>query len=187
MSTPKWNRPLAAAALALPAVLACAQGYSLGTPASEAQIRGWDIDVRADGAGLPAGRGTVAEGRVVYAAKCSACHGANGEGKPADRLVGGIGSLKAASPVKTIGSFWPYAPTVFDYVRRAMPYPQPGSLSNDEVYALTAFLLHLNGVVAADAVMTADTLPRVTMPNRAGFSGDPRPDVVNPPCRKDCK
>jgi cytochrome c len=187
MYTLRLKRALFAAALALPAALASAQGYGLGTTASEAQIRGWDIDVRADGKGLPAGSGTAAKGKEVYERSCIACHGANGQGKPADRLVGGQGTLKNPAPVKTIGSFWPYATTLFDYVRRAMPYPQPGSLSNDEVYAVSAYLLQLNGVIAADAVMDAETLPKVVMPNRNGFSGDPRPDVANLPCRSECK
>ena len=187
MSTRKLNHALLTAALALPAAVASAQDYGLGTSVSDAQIRSWDIDVRADGKGLPAGSGTVAKGKEVYERDCIACHGANGQGKPADRLVGGQGTLKNPAPVKTIGSFWPYATTVFDYVRRAMPYLQPGSLSNDEVYAVTAYLLQLNGIVAADAVMDAETLPKVAMPNRDGFSGDPRPDVANVPCRSDCK
>lgn len=169
------------------ACAAAAQGYGFGTTASEAQIRGWDIDVRADGKGLPSGSGSVAAGKQVYEKSCAVCHGATGLGKPADRLVGGQGTLKNPAPIKTVGSFWPYAPTVFDYVRRAMPYDRPGSLNADEIYAVTAYLLNLNGIVAADAVMSADTLPKVQMPNRNDFTGDPRPDIANLPCRSDCK
>jgi cytochrome c len=105
----------------------------------------------------------------VYAAKCIACHGAEGAGKPADQLVGGIGSLATANPVRTVGSYWPYATTLFDYVRRAMPTTAPRSLTDDEVYAVSAYVLNLNGIVAADAVMDAQTLPQVKMPNRHGF------------------
>ena len=187
MSTRNAAPALLCAALACTTVSAFAQNYGLGKSASDAEIRGWDIDVRADGKGLPAGSGSVAAGKQIYQSSCAACHGANGEGKPADRLVGGQGTLKNPAPVKTIGSFWPYAATVFDYVRRAMPYDRPGSLGNDEVYAVTGYLLHLNGIVPADGVMSADTLPKVQMPNRNGFTGDPRPDIANLPCRSDCK
>ena len=104
-----------------------------------------------------------------------------------DRLAGGQGTLKSAMPVKTIGSYWPYATTVFDYVRRAMPLDNPQSLSAGEVYALTAYLLHLNGIVGSDAIMNAQTLPKVRMPNQAAFHPDPRPDVSNSPCQTDCQ
>jgi cytochrome c len=175
-------------------VLACllaaavqAQPYGIGKPVSEREIAGWNIDVTPDGKGLPIGSGTVAQGKQVYDAQCAACHGAKGEGKPADRLVGGKGTLASSRPVKTIGSFWPYATTVYDYINRAMPYPNPQSLTPDQVYAVTAYLLHLNGIVGADAVMDMATLPKVQMPNRAGFTNDPRPDVANVPCKADCK
>lgn len=187
MCTPKLAQALAAAACLLASAHALSQGYALGTPASEAAIRGWDIDVRPDGKGLPAGSGGVARGKEVYERNCAACHGMKGEGKPSDRLVGGHGTLKNPAPVKTIGSFWPYATTVFDYIRRAMPYDRPASLGNDELYAVTAYLLHLNEIVPADAVMNAQTLPKVQMPNRNGFTSDPRPDVANVPCRINCR
>lgn len=187
MSTLDLVKTCAALVLAMATCGAFAQGYGLGTTASEAQIRGWDIDVRADGKGLPPGRGSVAEGKLVYDKSCAACHGAKGEGKPADRLVGGQGTLKNPAPVKTVGSFWPYASTIFDYVRRAMPYDKPGSLSADEIYAVTAYLLNMNGIVPSDAVLGTDTLAKVQMPNRNGFTGDPRPDNANVPCRSDCK
>ncbi len=166
--------------------VAQAQPYGIGRHATEREIAGWNIDVTPDGKGLPKGSGSVTQGKQVYDAQCAACHGAKGEGKPADRLVGGKGTLKGNRPVKTIGSFWPYATTVYDYVNRAMPYTNPQSLSPDQVYAVTAYLLYLNDVIAADSVMDAGTLPKVQMPNRAGFTLDPRPDVANVPCRADC-
>src|SRR5499433_182575 len=119
----------------------------LGRPATVEEIAAWDISIPPDGNGLPAGRGTAADGARVYAARCQSCHGDKGAGQPNDRLVGGQGTLASKTPVRTVGSYWPYATTVFDYVRRTMPYIQPQSLSNDEVYALTAYLLHLNGII----------------------------------------
>jgi S-disulfanyl-L-cysteine oxidoreductase SoxD len=151
--------------------------YGLGKKIAEHDLAAWDIDVRPDGAGLPPGRGSVAQGKEIYLAKCSACHGESGEGSPMDRLAGGQGTLATAKPVKTIGSYWPYATTLFDYVRRTMPFTAPQTLGNDDVYALTAYLLSLNGILANDAVLDAKTLPRVEMPNRKNFVPDPRPDV----------
>jgi cytochrome c len=142
---------------------------NLGRPATTAQIAGWDISVGPDGSGLPPGSGTAAKGALVYEQKCQACHGAKGAGQPNDRLVGGHGTLASKTPVRTIGSYWPYATTVFDYVRRAMPYLQPQSLSDDEVYAVTAYLLNLNGVIGDTDEMNARTLPQVRMPNRDSF------------------
>jgi cytochrome c len=152
--------------------VACAsaqQGPNLGVPASPEQVAGWDDSVGPDGATLPSGSGTAAAGKLVYEAKCLACHGAEGAGQPNDRLVGGQGTMREAAPIRTIGSYWPYATTVFDYVRRAMPYVTPHSLTADETYAVTAYLLALNGVIAQDAVMDASSLPKVVMPNRANF------------------
>jgi mono/diheme cytochrome c family protein len=146
-----------------------ADGPNLGREATPAEIAGWDISIPPAGSGLPPGGGTAAAGAAVYAAKCQSCHGEKGAGQPNDRLVGGQGTLAGATPVRTIGSYWPYATTVFDYVRRSMPYQQPQSLTNDEVYAVTAYLLHLNGVIADGDVMTAQTLPQVKMPNRDNF------------------
>jgi S-disulfanyl-L-cysteine oxidoreductase SoxD len=146
-----------------------ADGPNLGREATPAEIAGWDISIPPDGSGLPPGGGTAAAGAAVYAAKCQSCHGEKGAGQPNDRLVGGQGTLAGPAPVRTIGSYWPYATTVFDYVRRAMPYQQPQSLTNDEVYALTAYLLHLNGVIAEGDVINAQTLPKVNMPNRDNF------------------
>ncbi|AMR81842.1 c-type cytochrome [Cupriavidus nantongensis] len=177
-------------ALACAAQTVLAQTYGIGRPASERDLAAWNIDVTPDGTGLPPGSGTVARGQQVYAQHCAACHGVNGEGKPADALVGGQGTLKDAArgkdPVKTIGSFWPYATTVFDFINRAMPYNAPQSLAPDEVYAVTAWLLHKNGILPADAVLDAHTLPQVKMPNRDGFVADARPDTANVPCRSGC-
>jgi cytochrome c len=129
----------------------------------------WDISIQPDGEGLPPGSGNAAAGAEIYAAKCLACHGEKGVGGPNDRLVGGHGTLTELQQVRTIGSFWPEASTVFDYVRRAMPFQAPQSLTNDEVYALTAYLLAENGIIDEDDTMNARTLARVEMPNRDGF------------------
>src|SRR5882724_9761104 len=145
------------------------EGPNLGREATSAQIAGWDISVGPDGAGLPPGRGTPAAGATVYEQKCQVCHGAKGAGQPNDRLVGGQGTLASKTPVRTVGSYWPYATTMFDYVRRSMPYIQPQSFSDDEVYALTAYLLNLNGVIGDTDEMNARTLPTVKMPNRDSF------------------
>lgn len=146
-----------------------ADGPNLGREATPAEIAGWDISIPPDGSGLPPGAGTAGVGAAVYAAKCQSCHGEKGAGQPNDRLVGGQGTLAGPTPVKTVGSYWPYATTVFDYLRRSMPYQQSHSLTNDEVYALTAYLLNLNGVIAEGDVMNAQTLPQVKMPNRDNF------------------
>jgi S-disulfanyl-L-cysteine oxidoreductase SoxD len=145
--------------------------FGFGSVPSEAEIKAKDIAVGPDGEGLPPGRGTVAAGEQVYKAKCVACHGPTGTEGPMDKLVG------EKLPVKTIGSFWPYATTVFDYIRRAQPYDKPGSLTDEEVYALTAWLLFRNNIIPVDQVIDADTLPKVKMPNRDGFVPDPRPDA----------
>jgi cytochrome c len=160
---------LAAASLACVSAAAAQEGPRLGVPATPEQIAGWDISIGPDGAGLPPGSGTAAAGKAVYEAKCLACHGADGAGQPNDRLVGGEGTLREAAPIRTIGSYWPYATTVFDYIRRAMPYVSPHTLTADETYAVTAYLLALNGVIGEGDVMDATTLPKVVMPNRDGF------------------
>ncbi|MDR6582402.1 cytochrome c [Herbaspirillum frisingense] len=181
---PGLTRPaLLAMILALAGPAMAAERLGLGQSLTPAQLVTWDIDVDAAGHGLPPGSGSVAQGQRVYAQTCAACHGDRGQGNPADALVGGRGSLATAKPLKTIGSFWPYATTVFDFINRAMPYNAPKSLTADEVYAVTAYLLHLNGIVAADAVLDAVSLPKVRMPNRDGFIGDTRPDTSNVACR----
>jgi S-disulfanyl-L-cysteine oxidoreductase SoxD len=161
--------------------------FNIGRAVSEAELAAWNIDVTPDGAGLPPGRGSVRQGKAIYDAKCLACHGSEGRGHPMDPLAGGHSTLTSATPIKTIGSYWPYATTVFDYVRRAMPLDRPQSLSANEVYAVTAYLLHLNGIVGADATMDAKTLPKVRMPNLRAFRPDPRPDVTNSACERDCE
>src|SRR5579864_515630 len=149
---------------------ASAQSPNLGKPISQEDLAPWDISIGPDGAGLPPGSGSVEQGAAVFAAKCQACHGEKGAGQPNDRLVGGQGTLAGdRAAVKTVGSYWPYATTLFDYIRRAMPLNRSKTLTNDEVYAAVAYLLNLNGVVADDAVMNAQTLPKVMMPNRDGF------------------
>lgn len=145
------------------------QSPNLGRPATPAEVAGWDRSIPPDGTGLPPGSGTPEQGAIVYAQKCQACHGEKGAGQPNDRLVGGQDTLTSQSPVRTIGSYWPYATTVFDYVRRAMPYTQSQSLTNDEVYAVTAYLLHLNGIIGPQDAINAQTLPQVRMPNRENF------------------
>jgi cytochrome c len=162
---------VAACGLALAAAAAsAAESPNLGRAATAEDIAGWDISIGPDGAGLPPGSGTPKQGEAVYVAKCLACHGEKGAGKPNDQLVGGQGTLPGDKPaIKTIGSFWPYATTVFDYVRRAMPYTESKSLTNDEVYAVAAYLLNLNAVIADGDTMDAQTLPKVKMPNRDGF------------------
>lgn len=159
--------------------------YGFGRVATPAAIVAWDIDIDAQGHGLPRGQGSVAEGARLYAEKCAACHGERGQGQPADALVGGnvpLGEQKSTPP-KTVGNFWPYATTLFDFIRRAMPYNAPQSLQPDEVYALTAWVLHANGVLPADAVLDAQRLSALKMPNQAGFVSDTRPDVSNWACR----
>jgi len=148
-----------------------------GEPVSAAELARWDISIAPGGAGLPAGSGTAREGLKVYEQHCLACHGAKGVGKPADALAGGIGSLATKTPLRTVGSYWPYSTTLFDYVRRAMPLNNPLSLSDADVYAVSAYVLFLNGIIAEDTVMNAQTLPQVKMPNREGFISDwpPRP------------
>jgi mono/diheme cytochrome c family protein len=152
-----------------PARKVALRGPGLGVPATAAQVESADVSIGPDGAELPPGSGTPAQGEAIFNTKCLACHGPQGSGTVNDQLVGGQGTLTSTTPIKTIGSYWPYATTVFDYVRRAMPYPTPHSLNDQEVYALTAYLLSLNGVIAKDAVMDAKTLPQVKMPNRGNF------------------
>jgi cytochrome c len=159
-----------AVAIALCAARAGAQETpGLGESITAADLASWDISIQPDGTGLPPGSGTAAAGERIYAAKCLACHGEKGAGQPNDRLVGGQDTLTQLAQTRTIGSFWPYASTVFDYIRRAMPFQSPQSLGNDETYALTAYLLALNGIIDESEEMNARTLARVRMPNRDGF------------------
>jgi len=160
--------------------------YGIGRVATPAEISGWNIDIGRDGSGLPPGSGSVSHGREVFAQQCAACHGDKGQGNIGDQLVGGQGTLATAKPVRTVGSYWPYAPTLFDYIRRAMPQNAPQSLSNEDVYAVSAFILNLNGLLPADATLDAKSLAAIKMPNRDMFVGDPRPDVKNPACESGC-
>jgi cytochrome c len=160
--------------------------YGIGRSATPTEIAGWNIDIDRDGNNLPPGSGSVSRGREVFKQQCSACHGAKGEGGVGDKLVGGQGTLPTPKPIRTVGSYWPYAPTLFDYIRRAMPQNAPQSLSNEDVYAVSAYILHLNGLLPADAGLDAKTLSAIKMPNRSMFVGDPRPDVKNPACMTGC-
>jgi mono/diheme cytochrome c family protein len=173
MSTRDWHRRLVLPAVALllfASVRARAETPNLGRPVAPEDLAAWDISIPPDGAGLPPGSGTPAQGEAIYAAACQNCHGERGAGKPNDALAGGKGTLTGdIMPVKTVGSFWPYATTLFDYVRRAMPLNAPKSLTDDQVYAVSAYVLRLNGIIDENDTMDARTLPAVRMPNRDGF------------------
>jgi cytochrome c len=153
----------------------CAEAVHFGQPLTPVDVVPWDISIGPDGAGLPPGSGTAVQGETVFATKCQACHGAKGVGGPNDTLVGGAGTLAGDKPLKTVGSYWPYATTLFDYVRRAMPWDHPKSLTSDEVYAVSAYILNLNGIIGPDDVLDAQSLPKLKMPNREGFIPFPRP------------
>jgi len=167
--------------------------FGFGKPATTQEIAGWDIDVRPDGTGLPKGRGSVAQGQALYDEKCASCHGTFGESNSYLQIAGGVGSLATDQPVRTTGSKLNFATTLWDYINRAMPFNAPQTLSPDEVYALTAYVLNLNDIVPADAVLDADSLPKLRMPNRNGFTTDHgfmrrdgKPDTRNVLCMKDC-
>ena len=171
-----------------PFSLASDHDLGLGRMATPEEVAGWDIDVRPDGMGLPSGQGTVEQGEEIYEARCAHCHGefGYGGGTRYPGLVGGEGTLTTLDPRKTIGSYWPYASTLFDYIKRAMPFGEAQTLSNDEVYALTAFLLNINDIVDEDVIMNKEALSRVVMPNVDGFIDDPRPDVLKDDCMTNC-
>lgn len=161
--------------------------YGFGQAATQAQIAGWDIDIRPDGLGLPEGKGSVEDGEWLYEDKCASCHGTFGEGEGRwPKLAGGMDTLSHERPDKTVGSYWPYASTLWDYIRRAMPFTAPQSLANDEVYAITAYVLYLNDLVEDDFVLTRSNFSTIEMPNKDGFFVDDRPDVSNPRCLSDC-
>jgi cytochrome c len=152
--------------------------YGVGRTPTEVDVRALgSATVAPDGTGLPAGSGTAVEGKEVFMARCAVCHGAKGEGGDGPVLVGGQGTLATPKPIRTVGSYWPYATTVWDFVNRAMPFNQPGTLSHDEVYAVSAYVLFLNDIIGETQVLTATRLPLIKMPNRDGFVSDPRPDV----------
>ena len=186
----RWGKSLGLVALL--ATPALAEGFGLGREATQNEIAAWDIDVRPDGAGLPEGQGTPAEGEEVYAERCAYCHGDFGEG--IDRwpiLVGGFDTLAQDRPVKTVGSYWPFASTVWDYVHRAMPFGEAQSLTDDEVYGIVAYLLYMNDIVTdEDHVLSKESFAAVEMPNATGFIGDERPDTPTmkkgEPCMSDC-
>lgn len=156
------------------------QLFNIGRTPTAEEIAAWDISVTPDGEGLPSGSGTAAEGRNIYSVRCTECHGASGREGPHDILVGGQGTLASDTPLKTVGSFWPYAPTLWDYINRAMPFETPGTMSPDDVYSTVAYVLFLNELVAEDQLLDATTLPLIKMPNRDGFIPDNRPDVGHP-------
>jgi S-disulfanyl-L-cysteine oxidoreductase SoxD len=173
--------PASAAALTAPIP-------GIGRPATNAEIAGWDIAVRGDGHNLPPGSGTAKNGEELYVTHCAACHGDFGEGLerwPA--LMGGRGSLRSDQPKRSIGSFWQHAPAVFDYIRRAMPYAAPQSLSNDEYYAITAYVLFLNELIGEEDKVDAASLTKLAMPNRDGFVLEARPDTENNACMSNCR
>ena len=196
MRSPSLFLSLAAAAI----VVGCAQmppmmsakaprpDVAFGKPIAEADIAPWNVDIRApDGLNLPPGRGTVAEGKTLYDAQCAACHGPDAKGGPVyGTMVGGVGSFTTSTRVLTPGSMYPYAPILFDYIRRAMPMDKPMTLAPNQVYALSAYLLNLNGLIPADAVMDPTSLPKVQMPNRNGFIVDDRPDTKAVRCMSNC-
>ena len=173
MPTRKGTIPAVWLALSVPVGAVAAEGPHLGKPIDQNAIAAWDISVQADGTGLPPGAGTSVQGAKIYAEKCASCHGPEGKGGVAGvtaaPLVGGAPITDISASMKTIANFWPYAPTLFDYIRRAMPWQQPMTLANDEVYALTAYILAQNKLIGENDTMSAETLPRVRMPNRDGF------------------
>jgi len=192
----KWAN-LAAAALLMLAAPAWAQqpkphSYGVGTVATPEQIAGWDIDIRPDGQGAPPGHGSVKEGEKVYLERCAACHGEFGESAGRwPQLAQGKGTLATHDPVKTVGSYYPYLSSVFDYVRRSMPFGDAQSLSNDELYAVMAFVLNLNDLVDDKFVLSKETWNQVKMPNQSGFFDDDRKTAEKAfwnakPCMKDC-
>jgi hypothetical protein len=172
------------AMVAAPVSHAQLSSYGLGRTPTAEEIKAWDVTIPPDGKGLPPGSGTAVQGESVYATRCASCHGEGGQSPKYDPaatqrtlLVGGRGTLDTDKPVRTIGSYWPYATTLWSYINRAQPFDEPGSLTPDEVYAVTAYLLYLNRIMGQSDVLDARTLPMVKMPNRDGFVPDPRPDA----------
>jgi S-disulfanyl-L-cysteine oxidoreductase SoxD len=162
--------------------------FAIGTDATKELINGWDIDIAIDGSGLPEGSGSVAEGEQLYDNLCAACHGTFGEGEEQwPKLTGGENSLTDQRPLKTIGSYWPYSTTLWDYINRAMPFPAPQSLEVNQVYAITAYVLNMNDIVSDEFILTNQNLASIKMPNAQGFYLDDRPDTSNQRCMKDCK
>lgn len=196
----RWASRIAVATLLALAAFAHAQtkkdaahNYGIGRAISAEQIAGWDIDVRPDGQGAPPGRGSVKDGEKVYLDKCAACHGEFGESAGRwPQIAQGKGTLTSHDPVKTVGSYFPHLSSVFDYIRRAMPFGDAESLSNDELYAVTAYVLSLNDIVDDKFVLSKDTWGNVKMPNRGGFYDDDREKSEKAfwkpnPCMRDCR
>ncbi len=183
----------AAALLAAPMASAETKKFGIGRAATQAEVKAWDIDVRPDGQGLPAGQGTAAKGEEIFAEKCASCHGDFAEG--VDRwpvLAGGVDTLKSEDPVKTVGSYWPYLSTAYDYIYRAMPYGDAQSLQPDEVYSIIAYILNMNNIIEdPDFVLSNKNFTTIRMPNEKNFIEDARPDTktlkAGKPCMKDCK
>jgi len=181
-----WSATLFSARVPAPALRhtpAQSPTYGVGRSPTAEELTAIDIEVLPDGRGLPPGRGTAVLGKDVYARRCETCHGLTGKEGPQDVLAGGLGSLATARPQKTVGSYWPYATTLWDYIRRAMPFDHPGTLTVDEVYASTAYVLFLNAIVKEQDVVDQTSLPGIVMPNRNGFVTDPRPDIPAKPKR----
>ena len=185
-SYPKFLVPVL---LLLANVAALAQNptYNLGRPPSEEEVKAWDIGIDPEGKGLPPGSGVATQGAEIFARKCQACHGQKGAGIPggaAPELVGGVGTLQSSKPVRTVGSYWPFATEIWDFIRRAMPMNQEGTLQTDEVYALTAAILYWNGIIQENDVIDANSLAKVKMPNREGYIPPPisewRPGMPRP-------
>jgi hypothetical protein len=168
----------------VPSASAQSPTFGLGRAPTPEEIRAIDIGVTPDGQGLPPGSGTADAGKKIFESRCVTCHGATAKEGPQDVLAGGQGTLNTAKPIKTIGSYWPYATTLWDYVNRAMPFDHPGTLPANDVYSATAYLLYLNGIVGEHDVLDQATLPRVKMPNREGFVPDTRPDTGTKPATR---
>ena len=186
-----WLAGGAMLALVASPVLASERPFNLGKIATPEEVAGWDIDVRPDGLGAPVGMGNAIDGEEVYADRCAACHGDFGEAVDNwSVLVGGEGTLDGHDPVKTTGSYWPYASTMYDYIYRAMPFGEAQSLTHDETYQIVAFLLYMNDIIEDDFEVSHENIGTIEMPNRDGFfMPDPRPDaqpVAGEPCMKNC-
>ena len=184
-----WTAALALALAAGPAVAQDGQDTGIGRAATEQEVAGWNIDIPVDGEDAPPGSGTAAEGQSIYDNACAACHGVFGEGKGRyPGVMGGEGTLDSSDPEKTVGSYWPYATTLWDYIHRAMPFGNAQSLSNDQTYAVTAYVLYLNDIIGFEETVNADNIADIEMPNRDGFiRPDPRPDIQTAePCMSNC-
>jgi cytochrome c len=172
-----WMRKLVLLLVSAMFLAAQSPNHGVGRTPTPEEIHALGVTVAPDGTGLPGGSGSATEGRALFAQRCAKCHGEKGEGDIGPRLVGGQGSLATDKPVKTVGSFWSHATSVWNYVNRAMPFNEPGSLKPPEVYAAVAYILHLNGIVGEKDALDRKSLPKVKMPNRDGFVPDSRPDI----------